>query len=606
MLSRKIPSNEVKINVKLGIIKTIAKSIYSGPLLKIREAVSNSIDNKATNFVIYIDRASRSISLLDNGNGINYDRFLEIFDNIGYGISRGHKDINSYFGLGLLSIFQLGTKVKVFSKSGTENYSLIVDTAKLFNEKNEKENISFIKNCIELRKSNIHEREINSIIKNNSILNNINIDINSNYTEIVINGVDKEIIDEITTEEFIAELSKILPLKPDKNAQFFAAINDKNFNKWLDDVYDDREYCPTIKVFYGVEDEIVLKQIMKYLPTFKHTYKFNEQNILYGKNKEFAYYVLYISKDMETTGLWVRNHNFLVKESDYLQQPGSKKKIISEPLQNWMFGEIFHKDMNDFLVVTRNDYIWSADEFKAFKKKIEEILYDLNTTLRAAWKTGNEIRKIIIDPIINIDQNEGPFNRLKAVLTQLDIDIDDEKSKALFLNKMESKDKSVKDNLSVDKLIYKLYSDKIVLSSTDEAIICINKDITEEQIYTQDYDDKQKKVLINISPSIFSPKEVDLFGEAYQAVFIYGDNDEPGININTHTKKIYINIFNTDLLKYSVSFVDLYIAIEMADILSKTKTEMKHFIFKILGAKYPKVDTYFTPLFEDIKRMKRG
>jgi len=102
--------------MRIGILDTIAKSIYSDPKVKIREAVANSMDNEATWFIMYMDMTSRSISLMDNGKGIKESRFDEIFQNIGFGLGREEKYSNSYFGLGLMSILELGDKATIITK----------------------------------------------------------------------------------------------------------------------------------------------------------------------------------------------------------------------------------------------------------------------------------------------------------------------------------------------------------------------------------------------------------------------------------------------------------------------------------------------------------
>ena len=73
------------VGMKIQILDTIAKSIYSDPKVKIREAVANSMDNKASWFILYADNPSLTITLMDNGTGITRTRFEEILRNLGCG-----------------------------------------------------------------------------------------------------------------------------------------------------------------------------------------------------------------------------------------------------------------------------------------------------------------------------------------------------------------------------------------------------------------------------------------------------------------------------------------------------------------------------------------
>ncbi len=80
------PETKVDVNVKVGILHTIADAIYGTAAGKIREAVANSRDNSASWVVINVDRTTRTMSIFDNGSGITKERFQEIFESIGYAL----------------------------------------------------------------------------------------------------------------------------------------------------------------------------------------------------------------------------------------------------------------------------------------------------------------------------------------------------------------------------------------------------------------------------------------------------------------------------------------------------------------------------------------
>ena len=83
-----------KVEVKAGILNTIAKSIYSDFRIKTREAVSNSLDNKASSFILSVDSNNSIISFFDDGTGISQAFFQEIFTSIGYGTTRHAETTN--------------------------------------------------------------------------------------------------------------------------------------------------------------------------------------------------------------------------------------------------------------------------------------------------------------------------------------------------------------------------------------------------------------------------------------------------------------------------------------------------------------------------------
>ena len=121
---KKIPA--LDISVKVAILHTIAKSIYPSTTRKIREAIANSLDNNASWFILYADREARTLSLFDNGHGITKDKFKDIFNSLGYGLLRYETKL-SYFGLGLISIFQLGERAKIFTRAIDQDDILCLD-----------------------------------------------------------------------------------------------------------------------------------------------------------------------------------------------------------------------------------------------------------------------------------------------------------------------------------------------------------------------------------------------------------------------------------------------------------------------------------------------
>src|SRR5271169_2265578 len=92
MAARMDSSRHPKLDVTAGILTTIARSIYSDTVMKIREAVSNSADNKALKFVFSLRKEGRngpySLSLFDNGYGMTEARIEQVLQSIGYGLHR--------------------------------------------------------------------------------------------------------------------------------------------------------------------------------------------------------------------------------------------------------------------------------------------------------------------------------------------------------------------------------------------------------------------------------------------------------------------------------------------------------------------------------------
>lgn len=620
----KLNKNYLEVQMKTGILDTIAKSIYSDPKVKIREAVANSMDNKATWFIIFADRPSRNITLIDNGTGISRKRFHEIFDNIGFGMQRNIYS-NSYFGLGLLSILAFGQSAKIISRATSEKQvvKLEINSQEIFSEGMRDKPISNVGKLLTLRDSSISDRERISILSDSELKKVIG-DFPETFTEIILENIDQTIFEQVISEDFIKELRKLLPLKIQDNEPFFASIKDNKASQWLADTMNNNDFCPTMLVYFAISGgEKELTPLWKYFPNFREKdLEIGAADIVYGKSNNnlndgkprFMYYYLYSTDDLEErskinteTGFWVRNKNFLIKEADYFQKPGGKG-IIHEPLKNWLFGEILHRDMTKFLIVTRNEYVWESDDFQDFRKEISSLVLDLNKQLRSVWKSGKEVVDSVINPFIEIAAASNPFSRSYDTLQKIGI-IKKPNEVDNILDKLS--DRRIagleKDEIRIDNKIKQLRQD-IVLADDDNMKVIIDQKIGPQTKYTKQREEGTNRIIVKISPDIFAPVKVLFLGKTFDVFYVDAKESSPGISINHSNYKIYINPFNQDISQYSLSFIEVYIALELADICSKTKEEMKKYLLDLLGAKLiaPEINPkkYLFSLKDELQRRR--
>ncbi len=609
---------KIKIQTKIGILNTIAKSIYTTAHLKFREAVANSMDNNAQNFILFFNPETQALSLFDDGDGISREKMNKIFNSLGYGKQKKDKFSNSYFGLGLMSIIQLGKKAKIYSKAKgkDELWLLEINSGEIFKEENEDKPIEIMNEYLVPKKVNFNNRDINSPLDKDYIINNLGA-FPTNFCEIVIEDVSRDVFEFIVDNEAETELRKLLPLEADPNAIFLNSIKDPFAKEWIINLINyNKTYCPTINFLFGIEKEKEIKKLTKYFPNFKQDLYFESSNIICKEEKEdednkFAYYILTSTEDLEEkqkedaeTGFWVRNRNFLVKSADFFQEPGSRKKIIHEPLTNWLFGEIFHENMTGFLEASRREYAWNSEEFKKFKNKITEHSKDLNKKLRKVWTASNKILKSVVEPFKIVDKSEGPFNRVIETLSQLELKINLNEIENVFEYISKIRNESLEnEDYRVDKLI-ETETDNILMYEDEDTTVEISKDIRKDD-FIKLFDPETKRINLKISSKLFSPRKVMLLDESYDLFFVHSDDEDKGISIDRNRKKIFVNIFNHDIRQYSVSFIDVYIAVEVADMLAEDKEEMKHYLLNLLG-KQSKIDTsdYFIPLADDLQRIK--
>lgn len=636
--------NAVNVETKVGILRTIAKQIYSDPVIKIREAVANSMDNAASSFIMYAHRPSRSICLFDNGTGISSEKVVKIFKTIGYGIQKTDKFSNSYFGLGLMSILELGKSAIILSKAtGTDKIlKLDIDTEKIYSTDMEDKPIKSINTCFRISNISFSDRETYSYIDTDQIQKRFNDTFPQTYTEIILQDIEASIFSTIISDEFKTGLSQILPLQIDPFDPFFNYIKDDGlFKKWITNLFDSerRQYCPTIDFYIGVHDEKEIIHLKKYFPKFQENLEISKADILFGEKKynldsvehSYAYYYICSTEDIENrktgqgsdendspqnddskeTGFWVRNRNFLVKRNDYFKRPGSTKKIIDQPLQKWLFGEIFHTNMTDFLIVTRDEYSWEAKGFTEFYNSLYDLLSDLNNKLRTAWKTSKIVTDNIITPFTNVGSKNDPFQRTQRMLENAGIlrpgNMLSEDITTVFQKLNSTRNTDIEDeSKTINNLLLQSKGEILLLDDKDVKVY-IDSTVSRDKQFIKQREESSNTITVRISPEIFCDKEVTFLGKKFTVYFVAGIDNDSGISVNSDEKKIFINPFNHELLKYSITMIDVYIAIEIAYSLSKSLEEMKDIFLSIVGTKLNKFtdgkkDNIFTALQEELSR----
>jgi hypothetical protein len=608
------------VDVKVGILHIIADAIYSTQAGKIREAVANSRDNGATWIVIIVDQTSKSLCIFDNGTGISEERFKEIFESIGYGLLQQDPEKKlSFFGLGLMSIFQLGNKVRIFTRPENEDriLELEVDTAAIFapDPDNKKRSISSLE--VFLTESDMSSREKASAPLLNEYLDQEAFGKSrESFTEIIIEGIHNKDLAVICKDEFVEELRKHLPLKVEKNEPFLQQLTGIK-NKEIRAILKDRQFCKTIDVYIGIQEENTIEPLWKYFPAFSSNLTFPDDNVYVGisSNGDFAYYFihsvavdLHRSKEEEReTGFWVRNQNFLVKAADFLERPGPGRKIriIDEPLKGWVFGEIFHKDMNPFLSVSRIEFLFKKEEFKTFHQEVKDIVSPLNHGLRDIYAKKKRITEGLIEPFSRLTTPDGALKKTqKRVRELVGQDLPDREFNDLILDRLKkARNKEIeKQDSRVDILLAKSNS-PIVLGEDEDAFVKIDPTLKGKiEDYLISWDSKNRRVVVSISPDLFNPQEVVFFGRTFEVFFVAEGQEDPGISVDVDNTKIYINPFNQDLTHYSLSILDVYVALQIAKAISKTKDELVKNTLGLLGAAYPATEAYVTPLGDDLRR----
>ena len=624
----------LKVAVKAGLLHTVADAIYATPAGKIREAVANSRDNGATWVVINVDRIERSMSIYDNGRGITKSRFREIFESVGHPLPLPGPKL-SYFGLGLMSILQLGDRVKVFTRPrGEQGVNLLtVQTKQFFDEANKDKSIESLERFVSLSEAGRLDRgRCSAPVLDEFLASDAIGGVPDSYTEIVIEEMRDSDLEVICKRKFEDDLRKALPLPLERDEPFLSRFPDDSTREKVRGLLENDAFCRTIRVYFGVEDDREITQLWKYFPSFRANIKFEADRVRVAESESgsFAYYIVHtVAEDLHgrrpdgaddgenghdddrerETGFWVRNQNFLVKGADFLEQPGGGKRIIHMPLRSWIFGEIFHKDMNAFLTVGRNDYLYDKQEFRDFRAEVVQVVGDLNEQLRTIWSQKNRIRKYLIEPFSKIAEPGGAIQQTERKLARLlGKRVDDPGFYREALKRLKqglSRADMQDDAARIDKILSE-HPRNIVLAEEPNMTVQVAAKVKgEDRGYELAWQKSDNRMIVSLSPGLFKPSEVLFLGKRFEVFFVVKDGSAKGASIDVEGGKIYINPFNAELSHYSISILDVYIALEVANAMSSTKEELRKNFLDLLEPPQLDVGKYIVPLGDDLRRVLR-
>ncbi len=185
-----------------------------------------------------------------------------------------------------------------------------------------------------------------------------------------------------------------------------------------------------------------------------------------------------------------------------------------------------------------------------------------------------------------------------------DEDLSEEKVRTKIFDNLEKsrKPEIENDNSRIDK-IFKKSKRTITLGEDEDAIVRVDPVLKDSvQQYDVKWDSKNDKVIVSISPDIFEPQDVVFLGQSFKVYYVAETKKDPGVSIDTKGNKIYVNPFNQELSKYSLSILDVYIALFAADAISDGKPDLIKNTLSLLGTPSDITNKYITPLGDDLRR----
>lgn len=609
--------SEVNVSAKLSLLHTIAKSIYASPKLKVKEAVSNSIDNNASKVFLKYDERTDSLSIFDNGNGISFERLKLILQSIGNAQFHNNEKKNSYFGLGLFSVLELGAKVTVFTRTKANSnelndYSFKFNTSEIFSEKNRDKPLSDLNQEAYITVRGNLDEQVGSLINSAEILEVFG-EVPVTFTEIFVEEVDIKYKDYFSSNTDIVklDLSKTLPLSVDIQHNFFSHIADVDklikikkilgFNEKNSKVIS--PFTPSLDFFIKLS-ETSIQKLDRYLPTFDYGELFTADDIRVEEKDNYAYFFLFKSHDifldkntevMQSSdeslpenydnGFWVRNRNILVKGADFFQKSGYRNTIVQAPLRKWIYGEILHTNFENALIVTRDDYEWGSLAFNQFYLEIKSIVAPLNKPLRTTYNVTKQIYDSLIEPVVSMsDPKISSMKKLENKLNKINISYPEAIKTLITISSLSHSLKDKHKNF-ISNILDSIKGNEFTFFEDDVVCATISKDIQQDTNITSsfDYDNRKAKVMIN--SIIFNDKKIKFFNSDITVKYVLGDVDK-AFYYDDASKTMFINIKNEVLSNYTLNIFDVFLAFEISFALFKDDVDkLKSVFYELISGK---------------------
>ena len=117
-----VEKSKIKATATAGVYAEVINQIYDSLDKRIREAVSNAYDAKASEIKIEVYmRGDKKIIISDNGNGMDKNDLISKYINMGGGDNYNNTETIGRIGIGGLSVFALGNKITINTRKKGSN-----------------------------------------------------------------------------------------------------------------------------------------------------------------------------------------------------------------------------------------------------------------------------------------------------------------------------------------------------------------------------------------------------------------------------------------------------------------------------------------------------
>lgn len=416
-----------KIRMGLSLLETLTSALYEDPIILFREYVQNSVDsfteNKVEDFKINIniDKENKNITIIDNGEGILFDKFERKMLSIGESDKNSKSDQIGFRGIGRLSAMPFCEKLIFINKNK--------DSEKI--QKFEWNGKKYLEMLLVDSTADL-ETAMNDLSSySNEKYDGEN---NDHFFKVELIGYSTEVEEMIEDTNFENKLSLLLPLKYSQEFSKYAQEISKEYKAVMGDSIERKQFDIylnaklLVKPFseqHILESNIVILPII--LKSTKNSMPDNKIGLIWFT---FNRKVTSNAKN-EPRGIWVRSKNMLVGDEYSIANVASKSKTeyittyreMTQTL-NGVYGEML---LNTTLLSdnTRRDWFRIDENSIALRTIIVEFIGNLYNYRRKASsffnnKTENSKKEDLIKAYQKLT-SEINIDRIKDTINLIDI-----------------------------------------------------------------------------------------------------------------------------------------------------------------------------------------
>lgn len=407
-----------RIKVHSRIIKDLSSGIYSSPASCIKELINNSYDADASEVTIRVKPLDETITILDDGDGMNAVEFDSKFTWISKSLKRGEKEnillskkfkrpLIGKIGIGFIAVSEICDELEVESSKKGENFKFVanINFKKFLNE-----DIEYVdpktkeKGLIKAEYDIKKEEELAE----------------EHYTLIRLKKIRKNVLDIFNNKRELSRIAKTLDKKSYNNDSFNSMLdlvkftkerqkrlsNIENDNEYLKFIYDLSSYLPIEYLdegpISGINDPIITKiknQIKKY--NFKVDFDgfylkkpilFTEEDSHIRKVYSFEDEIPVSKEKLKFKGYFYMQHSYVtpkefngisirIKGIPIARRYGFEKTFMDYPtsshtiFQGWIFCEIYiEQGLEEAMNIDRHSFRETHPEYMALQDYIHKLM----------------------------------------------------------------------------------------------------------------------------------------------------------------------------------------------------------------------------------------